>query len=404
MQESPLLSFTKSNNFITTSLEDIVDFINYRKNLTLERTGKYQAVSIAAIGNGSRVIEFNGFTDQEEILLKEGDIVMAFYGYCGRSAIVTENDKYVLNPRVCLIRVKDKNQVDPYYLQAYFLLHKSRKFIHVISQGTAQQFITVTNLKALPVTMPSIEEQRKIGKIFKDVDDQVVILEQKLNNLLTLKQRLVKDLIPNYVYKGTHKTYPTRRFAGFTDPWKWYKIHECAEVISGGTPSTKVEKYWGGDINWLTPTEVGKRLYAGDSQRKITPEGYKACTAKMLPVGAILFSSRATIGNTAILEKEACTNQGFQSFVVNEDKLTNIFMYTLIPIVKYQADRYKHGTTFEEISKSEVKEFVIPLTSFEEQNKITKLTFEVDKLIDLHRVRLELMKKFKTGLLQHLFI
>ena len=121
---------------------------------------------------------------------------------------------------------------------------------------------------------------------------------------------------------------PKIRFKGFTEPWEQRKLGELAEIVGGGTPSTSVNSYWDGDIDWYAPAEIGEQIYLESSQRKITEEGLNKSSAKILPIGTVLFTSRAGIGKTAILLKEGCTNQGFQSIVPNKEKLDLCFIFT----------------------------------------------------------------------------
>ena len=90
-----------------------------------------------------------------------------------------------------------------------------------------------------------------------------------------------------------------------------------ADIIGGGTPSTSKDEYWDGDIDWYAPAEIADQIYVESSERKITEVGFNNSSAKMLPVGTVLFTSRAGIGKMSILRKESCTNQGFQSIVPN---------------------------------------------------------------------------------------
>ncbi|RIY33034.1 hypothetical protein CKF54_03635, partial [Psittacicella hinzii] len=196
MQKFPKLSFTNDKTPYTFALlDDVVTYRIRNKDLDLSSSGKYQAVSIKAIGNDNRVVEFKHYTDSPDDLLKHGDIVMVMYGYCGRSAIVTEDYKYVLNPRVGLLRVKDEKQIDPYYLQAYFQRHESRRFMYVISQGTAQMFMTYTNLKSLPVQFPKIEEQNKVGHLFKELDDLIETTTDSYKKYIMLRKALIQRMV-----------------------------------------------------------------------------------------------------------------------------------------------------------------------------------------------------------------
>ena len=110
--------------------------------------------------------------------------------------------------------------------------------------------------------------------------------------------------------------------------WEQRKLGKIANIIGGGTPSTLVSRYWNGDINWYSPVEIGDKIFVSSSQKKITQLGYEKSSAKLLPIGTVLFTSRAGIGKTAILLKEGCTNQGFQSIVPNKEKLDLCFIFT----------------------------------------------------------------------------
>ena len=86
--------------------------------------------------------------------------------------------------------------------------------------------------------------------------------------------------------------------------------------------------YWDGNIDWYSPAEIIDQIYVDRSQRKITELGFEKSSAKMLPEGTVLFTSRAGIGKTAILAKKGCTNQGFQSIVPHSNKLDSYFIFS----------------------------------------------------------------------------
>ena len=92
--------------------------------------------------------------------------------------------------------------------------------------------------------------------------------------------------------------------------WEECKLRELSNIVGGGTPSTSNPEYWDGDIDWYAPAEIGEQSYVSKSKKTITKLGLKKSSARILPVGTVLFTSRAGIGNTAILAKEATTNQG----------------------------------------------------------------------------------------------
>ena len=172
----------------------------------------------------------------------------------------------------------------------------------------------------------------------------------------------------------------------FTLAWEQRKLGEVAEIVGGGTPSTNVSEYWDGNINWYAPAEISDQIYLDSSQRKITEEGYSSCSAKMLPVGTVLFTSRAGIGKTAILSQKACTNQGFQSIVPHKDKLDSYFIFSRSEELKRYGETVGAGSTFVEVSGKQMADMDLMLPkNITEQQIIGSYFKNLDNLITLHQ-------------------
>lgn len=199
------------------------------------------------------------------------------------------------------------------------------------------------------------------------------------------------------------KKVPAIRFRDFTDEWEQRKLSDIAKIVGGGTPSTENIDYWDGDIDWYTPAEIGNKIFASGSVRKITENGLNNSSAKLLPgKKTVLFTSRAGIGNMAILEHDGATNQGFQSLVCNDD-IEPYFIFSMKDIIKEKAERVAAGSTFSEISgkKLSMLEFLFPDTI--EQKQIGNCFKSVDNLITLHQRKLDQLKKLKKYFLQNMF-
>ncbi|PUD33024.1 restriction endonuclease subunit S [Helicobacter pylori] len=167
-----------------------------------------------------------------------------------------------------------------------------------------------------------------------------------------------------------------------TTPSNWQRVRlgDIAEIIGGGTPSTQVTSFWNGSINWFTPTEIGITKYVHKSQRTITPLGLKKSSAKLLPIGTILLTSRASIGDCAILKVVATTNQGFQSLIPLE-KINNEFLYYLMLTLKNKLLKLASGSTFLEVSPNKIKNLLIPLPPLNEQIAIANILSDVDRYL-----------------------
>ena len=195
---------------------------------------------------------------------------------------------------------------------------------------------------------------------------------------------------------------PAIRFAGFTDPWEQRELVDIAEIVGGGTPDTNNSNYWDGDIDWYAPAELGNNIYAESSTRKITQAGFDSCSTKMLPADkTILFTSRAGIGNTAILRHSACTNQGFQSLVIGDADV--YFVYSMSERIKKWAEEKASGSTFLEISGRQLETMPVNLPSLVEQQAIGSFFSHLDNLITLHQRKYDKLVIFKKSMLEKMF-
>ena len=256
-----------------------------------------------------------------------------------------------------VIRGKKVGEYNPIFIK--YLLGSSliREQITHRAQGAQHINVSQDTLADVVLLMPSMREQEAVGLVFLH-----------LANLITLHQRKCQY----------------RSLCGYLS-WEQRKLGEVATIVGGGTPSTNIDAYWDGDIDWYSPAELGEHVYADRSVRRITQAGYDSCSATLLPAGkTILFTSRAGIGNTAILRRSACTNQGFQSLVVN-DETDVYFIYSMTDLIKKFAEQNASGSTFLEISGKGLAagEFAFP--SKDEQVAIGSMFEQIDNLITLHQ-------------------
>src|SRR5690606_25187441 len=162
-----------------------------------------------------------------------------------------------------------------------------------------------------------------------------------------------------------------------------------------------IEEYWGGDIQWFTPTEI-KSNFVSESSRTITELGLKKSSAKILPKGTILLTTRATIGDVAIALNECSTNQGFQSLIVKEN-YDNLFLFNWIKQNKYELTKRANGSTFPEISKSEIEKIEVSFPNLSEQQKISSFLSLLDEKITSSMKTIEELNAFKKGIAKKIF-
>ncbi|MFW2015240.1 restriction endonuclease subunit S [Acinetobacter bereziniae] len=197
---------------------------------------------------------------------------------------------------------------------------------------------------------------------------------------------------------------PELRFSQFKNDWNETTLGDVVDIIGGGTPDTNVPEFWNGDIDWYSPTEIGENVYANGSIKKITVAGLKNSSAKILPAKkTVLFSSRAGIGEMAILNKPAATNQGFQSFIANN--IDVYFLYSMGAKIKKFALSKASGSTFLEISRNQLAqmEFFAPSVELGEQTQIGHFFQNLDQSIALHEKKLAQTQNLKKAMLEKMF-
>ena len=162
--------------------------------------------------------------------------------------------------------------------------------------------------------------------------------------------------------------------------WPLVKLSDVAEIQSGGTPNSNNPDYWNGGIFWATLVDT-KEKYLYSTQRTISDLGLKNSSAKMLPIDAVIFSSRATIGDVAIAKVPISTNQGYKNFICNLEKILPDFLYELLKFFSKEIAALATGMTFKEISKTQMSNFKIPLPPLDIQQQIVAECEVVDKAV-----------------------
>lgn len=190
--------------------------------------------------------------------------------------------------------------------------------------------------------------------------------------------------------------------------WVWTTIGEIGIVYSGGTPSTRDSEYWGDMIPWITPADLsnynGKYITKG--QRGLTQEGLDYSSAKLLPKGSILFSSRAPIGYVVIAKNEIATNQGFKNLIPTKS-LNSEYVYYYFRTLKSLAEKVASGTTFLELSASKFSQLPFPLPPLKEQysivSKIEELFSELEHAEKGLQKAKQQLKVYRQALLKNAF-
>ncbi len=187
--------------------------------------------------------------------------------------------------------------------------------------------------------------------------------------------------------------------------WKYKRLADVADVISGGTPSRDVDEFWHpGEIEWVTPTDItrGNTRTLKEAKEKISKKGLTSSSAKLLPVNTVLMTSRATLGEMKVSTFECCTNQGFKS-LIPKVKTDVWFLYYQMMRKKPEYEALGIGSTFLEVNKKDTASFLIEFPPYAQQQKIAKILTTVDDLIEKTQALIDKYTAIKQGMMADLF-
>ena len=370
------------------------------------QNGEYKYITSKNIRNSGLDLSDVSYISAEEhqeiykrCSVKFGDLLLTKDGAStGNCCINFLDEEFSLLSSVAVLRPKQKKH-NANFLCQVLQSPIGQNEIKGSMAGQAITRITLEKLRAYKFNFPLYEEQTHLGLFFRRLDSQIAESRAVLEKSRQLKKAMLAKMFP-----ANGEKIPKIRFKGFEGEWECRKLGIEVEIIGGGTPDTTNSAYWNGDIDWYSPTEIGEAAYANGSVKKITLLGLQKSSAQILPANrTVLFTSRASIGDMAILTKDGSTNQGFQSFVVGE-RLDVYFLYTMGFKIKDYALKNASGSTFLEISKNTLSQMEFFVPSLKEQTQIGNFFRQLDETIALQSAEVEKLNQLKKGLLAAMLV
>ena len=289
-------------------------------------------------------------------------LLLSINGTLGKIAFYND-EAITLGKSACYINLK--SFVNRYFV---FELMRTDPFLKYLEENSTKSTIKNVSLKTIRnfklISPPEILQNDFIA-FSKQIDKSKFLLQKILEKLELLKKSRFIELF------------------GSTDlslqKDDWVEIKNIGEVVSGSTPQTTNESYWGGENKWITPAELSSDTYViTKTDRYLTDEGVKSCSLRKLPKDTVLLTSRAPIGKVAIAGTEMYCNQGFKNIICNEKVRPKYLFYLLKNNVRY-LEYLGRGATFKEISKRIVENVKIPLFPIQEQDRFIEFAEQIDK-------------------------
>lgn len=309
----------------------------------------------------------------------------------------------------------------PPFAHHYFRCEPALQQYRLMIRGvtTFDRSITRSDFEAMPVPIPPLSQQQTIAAFLDSETAKVDALVAKKRQLI---ERLIEyriALITRTVTKGLPPD--VARAEGF-DPstplkpsgaewigevpkhWSVGSLNRTFDIVNGGTPASNDERYWDGNIVWLTPDDLGQvhDMKIGRSRRNITQDGVRNSSAQVSPKGSIVLSTRAPIGHLAVTTAPTATNQGCRTLVPQKGIHSGFVYYSLLASRSFLESLGK-GSTFMELSSTDLGSHPIPLPPQSEQQTIAaflhKQAERIDALLSRVEVAIERLHEYQTALI-----
>lgn len=268
--------------------------------------------------------------------------------------------------------------------------------------GSGYPAVKISDLKKHRVSVPPLPEQRKIATVLFTVDRVIKKTEELVSQTERVKAGLTQDLLKRGL-NNQPLVETDSRFGPLPESWNLRPLKEVGRIVGRTAPEKDEADCWGGDIPWATPSEVTSLVgqTINDTEEHLTELALEKVSSNLLPPMSVLMTTRATIGACAVNTVEMTTNQGFKNVIPGE-MLDTWYTYYRLDYEKDYLASLSKGSTFPEVGKDTVENFVIPVPPLEEQRKIGELLQSVDKQILSYTEGKLQYERFKRGLVQDL--
>ncbi|HHD7883535.1 TPA: restriction endonuclease subunit S [Enterococcus faecium] len=367
--------------------------------------GKLELINLNSISISGGLKHSGKFIDEADDTLQKDDLVMILsdVGHgdlLGRVALIPEDDRFVLNQRVALLR--PNATADPQFL--FFYINAHQYYFKAQGAGMSQLNISKGSVENFISFVPIIEEQKKIGTFFKQLDDTIALHQRKLDLLKETKKGFLQKMFP----KNGAKV-PEIRFPGFTEDWEERKLGGIGKTYTGLTGKSK-EDFGHGDAKFVTYMNVFQNPKATLEQLENVEIDPRQNEVKK---GDVFFTTSSEtpeeVGMSSVWTHDI-NNIYLNSFTFAYRPTIKFDLDYLAFMLRSQSVRKKiiylaQGISRYNISKTKMMDISVPIpVNFEEQQKIGAFFKQLDDTIALHQRKLDLLKETKKGFLQKMFV
>ena len=292
----------------------------------------------------------------------------------------------VMSPLYTVFRPHD---IDTTYLEYFFKSKYWHSFMNFNGDSGARSdrfSIKDSVFFEMPIPIPHIDEQKKIGEYLAYLDRLITLHQRKYDKLTKVKKAMLEKMFPE-----NGSPYPEIRFKGFTDAWEQHKLGDHSEIVAGGTPNTGHPEYWNPkEIPWMSSGEINNKvIYSTDNM--ISKIGFSNSSAKWVKEKSVLIALAGqgkTRGTVAISEIPLTTNQSIAA-IQPDSFLYYKFLFQNLEERYNELREVSSGDgTRGGLNKQIISDLEVLAPEIQEQIKIGDFLCGIDTLITLHQRKL----------------
>jgi type I restriction enzyme M protein len=373
----------RSSSYEWITLGDIVEFMTdgnwieskdqSESGIRLIQTGNVGIGEYKDRGEKARFISEDTFKRLNCTEVFPGDVLVSrLPDPVGRACQVPSLRDRLITAVDCTILRFDQTKIIPKLFVHYTKSEKYYEEIKPFLTGSSRSRISRKNLESIKIPIPQLSVQEEI---VAEIESYQKIIDGARQVVENYKPRIDIDPAWEMVELGDQKYF---------------------KVEAGGTPSSQVESYWNGDINWATLVDLPQSDYISEinsTVRKITEAGLKNSSAKIIPPASVIVSTRATIGRVGINKVPLATNQGFKNIIIKNKSVLPDFIALMMKPLEEKMNTLASGGTFKELSKTNFCTLQIPLPPVEIQRNIVSQVLEEQNIIKSNRILIEIFEK-----------
>lgn len=337
--------------------------------------------------------------------LRENDILFSIAGALGRVAII--NKVYLpanINQAMAIIRL-NSNNINLKYLFYFLQSVHIKKYIYQINVQAAQANLSLDDIRNISVIVPTSPEQKKIAEILSTWDHAIERTEKLIEEKEKLKKGLMQQLLTGKVrFKEFVKNegFKETKIGMIPEDWDIKKLkYLCNKFLNGGTPSTKIEKYWVGEIPWISGADiVNQEIHT--IRRKITREAVANSSTNIIEKGNLIMVTRTGVGKLTIAPFDLAISQDITGLYIRKILMDVGYLFYYFDIKSTYLSNLNQGTSINGITREVLENQCIPVPSIGEQRKIVTVLHELDDEVSALRRNYLESKIVKQGLMQQL--